>query len=60
MVYESRFLERALRQLGWRLLRHGARHDIWTDGDREEAIPRHVEISERLARHILRQAAGEP
>jgi mRNA interferase HicA len=49
-------LESALRQLGWQFLRHGAKHDVWTDGERQEPIPRHAEINERLARAILRRA----
>ena len=49
-------LEKALRDRGWRFLRHGGRHDVWTDGEREEAIPRHREIHEDLARAILRRA----
>ena len=53
---KRRDLERALRRGGWTFLRHGGRHDIWTDGNREEAIPRHAEINERLARAILRRA----
>ena len=52
-------LEKALRQLGWKLLRHGGRHDVWTDGQRQEAIPRHAEIQDRLARAILQQARGD-
>jgi mRNA interferase HicA len=59
-VYEAtvkrRELEARLRALGWRLLRHGARHDLWTDGEREEPVPRHAEVQERLARAILRRA----
>ncbi len=39
-----------------RLLRRGGRHDVWTDGEREEAVPRHREINEQLARAILRRA----
>ena len=54
-----RELERALRQLGWKFLRHGKKHDVWTDGEREEAIPRHTEIHEKLAQAILRRAKGE-
>jgi mRNA interferase HicA len=49
-------LERALRQRGWYFLRHGRRHDIWTDGQGEEAIPRHSEVNEILARAILKRA----
>jgi mRNA interferase HicA len=52
---KKRDLEKALRRIGWAFLRHGKRHDIWTDGDREEAIPRHNEINEKLARAILRR-----
>ena len=60
LVYDNRMkkrdVENVLRRSGWTFLRHGRRHDIWTDGDREEAIPRHVEINEKLARAILRKA----
>jgi len=45
----------SLRRIGWRFLRHGKRHDIWADRDREEAIPRHNEVTEKLARVILRR-----
>ena len=59
-VYEEqmkrRELEEALRKLGWRFLRHGAKHDVWTDGERQEPIPRHTDINEKLARAILRRA----
>jgi len=49
-------LEKALRDLGWWFLRHGGKHDVWTDGERIEAIPRHAEINERLASAILKRA----
>jgi mRNA interferase HicA len=61
-VYTNRMkrrdLERALPQLGWRFLRHGRKHDVWTDaaGDRREQVPRHTEVEENLARAILRRA----
>ena len=51
-------LERQLRDLGWNLALHGARHDIWAKGDRELVVPRHVEINEYTARAILREARG--
>jgi len=53
---KRRELERRLRSLGWWFLRHGSRHDVWTDGEREEPVPRHAEINERLAAAILSRA----
>ena len=55
LVMKRRALEKMLRERGWKLLRHGGRHDIRTDGESEEAVPRHTEINERLARAILRR-----
>jgi mRNA interferase HicA len=42
---KKRDLEKELKKRGRWLLRHGAGHDIWTDGDRKEPIPRHSEIN---------------
>ena len=53
---KRRDLEKKLQKLGWKMVRHGGRHDIWSDGEVEEAIPRHNEINELLARKILRKA----
>jgi mRNA interferase HicA len=53
---KRRALERRLRALGWRFSRHGGRHDVWTDDSREELIPRHAEINEKLAKAILSRA----
>ncbi len=55
---KKRDLEKKLKALGWRLLRHGGKHDVWTnqDGTKTEYLPRHSEIHERLARDILRKA----
>ena len=44
-----------LKEMGWWFLRHGGKHDVWTDGNRQEPIPRHIEINEKLARSILRK-----
>ena len=55
---KRRDLERTLRQLGWYFLRHGGKHDVWTNGTREEAIPRHSEINEKLAQALLRGVNG--
>jgi mRNA interferase HicA len=54
-VVKRRELEERLIRAGWRFLRHGAKHDVWTDGGRQEPIPRHREINETLARAILRR-----
>ena len=56
---KRRELENRLRSLGWSLLRHGGNHDVWTDGDRLEYVPRHAEINENLARKILRKAESK-
>ena len=53
---KRRDLDRRLRQLGWTLVRHGGRHDLWTDGRTYEAVPRHADIHERLALAILARA----
>jgi mRNA interferase HicA len=53
-------LEGKLKELGWWFLRHGGNHDVWTDGNRQEPIPRHNEINEKLARYILRKAQRGP
>lgn len=55
---KRRELEKRLKKAGWELLRHGANHDVWTNGDQQEAIPRHNEINEQLARAILRRVMG--
>ena len=49
-------LEKKLRECGWSFLRHGGRHDVWTNGRSVEAIPRHAEINDRLAQAIVRRA----
>ena len=56
LLVKRRELESRLRELGWTFLRHGGSHDVWTDGERLEYLPRHAEINENLARKILRKA----
>jgi mRNA interferase HicA len=53
---KKRDLERALSGLGWRLKREGGSHEIWTNGKRSIPIPRHKDINERLAKHIIEDA----
>ncbi len=40
---------------GWSLKRHGNEHDIYTDGNHSEPIPRHREIDERLAKALIKK-----
>ena len=56
---KRRELESRLRAQGWSLLRHGGSHDVWTDGERLEYVPRHAEINENLARKILKKAESK-
>ena len=44
MPLQRRKLIKRLEQVGWRLLRNGANHDVYTDGKQMEPIPRHNEI----------------
>jgi predicted RNA binding protein YcfA (HicA-like mRNA interferase family) len=55
---KRRDLEKRLRVAGWRLVRHGARHDVWSNGEREIAVPRHNELNDYTAKAILREAEG--
>lgn len=52
-------LEKALSKNGWYLLRHGANHDIFTNGESNIAVPRHKELKERTAHGILKEAGIE-
>jgi mRNA interferase HicA len=50
-------LIRQIEAAGCVLIRHGARHD-WYQNPRTgvcQPVPRHIEIKEHLARHILRK-----
>jgi len=40
---------------GWRFLRHGSKHDIYTDDINTEQIPRHAEINELLAKAMIKK-----
>lgn len=53
-------LERELVRLGWRLKREGGNHEIWTNGEDTEPVPRHREINELLAKKILQVAKNNP
>jgi mRNA interferase HicA len=54
-------LIRELEKMACLLIRHGGRHD-WYQNPRtrvSQPVPRHNEISERLARHIIKMLSDE-
>lgn len=40
---------------GWKLLREGGSHSVYTNGKTTEAIPRHKEVNERLAKALIKK-----
>lgn len=50
---KRRDLIKLLEENGWYLKRNGGNHDLYTDGNRSEPIPRHSEINEKLAQVII-------
>ena len=40
---------------GWYLKRNGGNHDVYTNGKETEAIPRHKEVKENLAKAIIKR-----
>jgi len=49
-------LLRHLRKHGWHLKREGRAHSLWANPatGQVEAVPRHIEIADKLARKICR------
>lgn len=52
---KRRDLIKRLKGAGWYFEREGSNHTIYTNGKKSEAIGRHTEIDEKLARKILRR-----
>lgn len=52
-------LIRRITSAGCMLVRHGARHDLYRNPKtgKKQPIPRHNEIDESLAKHILKELA---
>ena len=40
---------------GWYLKRNGGNHDLYTNGHEPEAIPRHTDINECLAKELIKR-----
>jgi len=47
-------LLKAIAQLGAKLVRHGSKHDVYSDGEKSTTIPRHTEIDENLAKDTIK------
>lgn len=52
---KHRDLVKLLEKNGWWLKRDGGNHDIYTNGAKNEPIPRHREINEKLAQAIIKK-----
>ncbi|MEW6686362.1 MAG: type II toxin-antitoxin system HicA family toxin [Candidatus Edwardsbacteria bacterium] len=50
-------LIRQLTEAGCVLYRHGARHDVYINpvSGKKQPVPRHIEIHNKLAKHIKKQ-----
>ncbi|MBT4500749.1 MAG: type II toxin-antitoxin system HicA family toxin [Gemmatimonadetes bacterium] len=58
---KRRDLIRMLEQQGCELIRHGGKHDWYRNSHTgiSQPVPRHREIKEYLARHILRMLSND-
>jgi len=52
---KRRDLIKKLEDNGWWLERHGANHDIYTDGKNIEPVSHQTEIDENLAKKIIKR-----
>ena len=57
---KKRDVEKTLTSCGWWLKREGGNHEIWTNGEDSEPVPRHREIPENLAKKIIQTAKNNP
>ena len=48
-------LIKLLEKNGWRIMREGSNHTIYTNGVKCEPLPRHNEINEKLAKSIIKR-----
>ncbi|MDD6478749.1 MAG: type II toxin-antitoxin system HicA family toxin [Oscillospiraceae bacterium] len=48
-------LIKILEKNGWYLKRNGGSHDLYTNGEQTETVPRHREINEMLAKAIIKR-----
>ncbi len=57
---KRRELVKMLETMGCTLVRHGGRHDWYSNPNtmQSQPVPRHNEINERLAKSIIKKLAG--
>lgn len=52
---KTKDLIKLLENNGWTFKRHGGNHDLYVKGNQREAVPRHTEVNEELAKAIIRR-----
>lgn len=52
---KRRDLIKLLEKNGWQFDRNGGNHDVYVKANQTEAIPRHTEINENLAKAIIKR-----
>ena len=52
---KRRELIKLLEKNGWYSKRNGGNHELYTNGNKTEPIPRHPNINERLAKNIIKK-----
>jgi mRNA interferase HicA len=58
---KQRDLIKKLEQMGCVFIRHGSKHDWYQNSQTKvsQPVPRHREINERLAKHIIKMLSSE-
>ncbi|MFL2134727.1 type II toxin-antitoxin system HicA family toxin [Desemzia sp. FAM 23990] len=52
---KTRDLIKLFEKNGWRFVKYGGNHDIYTNGKEKEQIVRHKETNERLAKALIKK-----
>lgn len=52
---KTKDLIKLLEKNGWEFVRHGGNHDVYAKGNEREAVVRHKEINESLAKAIIKR-----
>lgn len=52
---KQRDLIKLLERNGWKKVRQGSNHLVYSDGQHSETVPRHKEINELLAKAIIKR-----